>query len=116
MIGVSDRYRECFLYVDAEDRTAVLDTLARRFGVEPERRTLTLPGFELDVVGNDARTPGRPDTFVEWGTNVEVYATSAPDAEVVRFVSDLMTFLRSRGHRVVAACDFEDELPQSDLV
>jgi hypothetical protein len=53
---------------------------------------------------------------VEWGTNVEVYATSAPDAEVVRFVSDLMGFLRSRGHRVVAACDFEDELPQTDLV
>ena len=47
------------------------------------------------MVGNDARTPGRPDTFVEWGTNVEVYATSAPDAEVVRFVSDLMGFLRS---------------------
>jgi hypothetical protein len=56
MIGVSDRYRECFLYVDAEDRTAVLDALARRFAVESDRRTLTLPGVELDVVGNDART------------------------------------------------------------
>lgn len=115
MTGVSDRYRECFLYVDAQDRTAVLAALAQWLGVEPDRRTLSLPGFELDVVGNDTRTPDRPDTFVEWGTNVEVYATSTSDAEIVRFVTALMEFLRSRGHRVVAACDFEDELPQADL-
>ncbi len=34
---------------------------------------------------------------------------------MVTLVTELMTFLRSRGHRVVAACDFEDELPQTDL-
>lgn len=115
MTAVPDRYQECFLYVDAEDRAAVLDLLAGRFGAEPDRRTLTLPGVELDVTGTDAGTPGGPDTFVEWGTKVEVYRTSASDADMVTLVTELMTFLRSRGHRVVAACDFEDELPQTDF-
>lgn len=117
MTAVSDRYRECFLYVDADDRDDVLLALARRLGVEPDRRTLGLPGAEIDVTGTgtDGRTPGGPDTFVEWGTKVEVYRTNATDAELVRLVTDLMLFLRSLGHRVVAACDFEDELPQIDL-
>jgi hypothetical protein len=114
MTAVSDRYRECFLYVDA-DRDAVQSALARRFGVEPRRRTFTLPGVQIDIAGNDRRTPGGPDVFTEWGANVEVYADTMPDAEVVTFVTDLMVFLRSLGHRVVAACDFEDELPQTDF-
>lgn len=116
MTAVSDRYRECFLYVDAEDRHAVLDALAGRLGAVVDGRTLLRPNVEIDIVGNDTRRPGAPDTFVEWATKVEVYASTMPDAEVVAFVTDLMTFLRSRGHRVVAACDFEDELPQTDLV
>lgn len=115
MTDVPDRYQECFLHVDAEDRGAVLAALAHRSGVEPDRRTLVLPGIEIDVTGTGPRAAGRPDTFVEWGTVVEVYATSVPGEEVVRFVTDLMVFLRSLGHRVVAACDFEDELPQTDL-
>jgi hypothetical protein len=114
MTAVPDPYEECFLYVDAEDRAAVLAALAARFGVAPDGRTLVLTGVEIDVAGNDRRTPGAPDTFVEWGTNVEVYKTTAPDEEMVRFVTDLMLFLRSLGHRVVAACDFEDELPPPD--
>lgn len=115
MTAVSDQYSECFLYVDADDRGEVLTALARHFGVEPDRSTVRLTGAELDVTGTGARTPGGPDTFVEWGTKVEVYRTSAADAETVRLVTDLMLHLRSLGHRVVAACDFEDELPQTDL-
>lgn len=110
MTAVSDRYRECFLHVDAADRAPVLDALSARLGVAADRRTLVVPGFELDVVGGDRDGPG----FLGWGTTVEVYA-SAPGAEVVPFVAGLMEFLRSLGHRVVAACDFEDELPQTDL-
>lgn len=115
MTAVSDQYRECFLFVDADDREAVLNALASRYVVSPQRRTLVLPQVELDVVGGDKPTPGGPDEFVEWGTKVEVYAGAMPDAEVVQFVADLMMFFRSHGHRVVAACDFEDELPQTDF-
>ena len=115
MTVMSERYQECMLFVDADDRSAVLSDLATRYGVTPVRRRLVLPGAELDVVSSDKPTPGGPDTFIEWGTKVEFSATTMSDAEVVRFVSDLMVFFRSRGHRVVAACDFEDELPQLDF-
>jgi hypothetical protein len=111
MTGVSDRYRECFLYVDAADRHEVLAALARQLNVVPDRRTLIVPGFEVDVVGNDDDAP----SFLGWPTKVEVYGQGATGAETVSFVSELMEFLRSAGHRVVAACDFEDELPQTDL-
>ncbi|HST63628.1 MAG TPA: hypothetical protein VLM05_00445 [Mycobacteriales bacterium] len=109
---MSDRYRECFLHVDADDRHEVLAALSRRLGVVPDRRTLTVPGFEVDVVGNDDRDA---PSFLGWATKVEVYGQSATGPETVRFVTGLMEFLRSAGHRVVAVCDFEDELPQTDL-
>lgn len=111
MTGVSDRYRECFLYVDAGDRAEVLAALSRRLGAPPDLRTLAVPGFEIDVVGNDDDAP----SFLGWRTKVEVYTQAASGADVVRFVTELMELLRSAGHRVVAACDFEDELPQTDL-
>lgn len=111
MTGVSDRYRECFLYVDAGDRQEVLAGLSRQLGVTPDRRTLTVPGFELDVVGNNDDAP----SFLSWNTKVEVYGRGATDADTVRFVTGVMEFLRFTGHRVVAACDFEDDLPQTDL-
>ena len=112
MTAVSDRYRECFLHVDAADPAAVLTALAERFAVTPDRRSLALPGIELDVLGNGDTSAA---DFVGWPTKVDVYAAGATDAEVVTFVTDLMTVLRASGHRVVAACDFEDELPQTDL-
>lgn len=53
---------------------------------------------------------------MNWRTIVEVYANElTADDDVVRFLTDLMTYLRAAGYRVVAACDFEDELPQVDL-
>jgi hypothetical protein len=115
MSAVSDRYRECFLFVDANDRPAVVARLSERYGAEAVRQRLILVGVELDIVGGDKPTSGGQDDFTEWGTKVEVYATTMPDAEVVTFVTDLMVSLRSLGHRVVAACDFEDELPQTDF-
>jgi hypothetical protein len=66
-------------------------------------------------VKNGRRRPGRPDTFTDWPVLAEVEAGAATDAEVVSFVTGLMGFLRSAGYRVVAACDFENELPQVDL-
>lgn len=112
MTAVSDRYQECFLHVDAADPAAVLAALAARFAVTPDRRSLALPGIELDVLGKDDTTAA---DFLGWPTKVDVYAAGATDGEVVAFVADLMAFLRASGHRVVAACDFEDQLPQTDL-
>ena len=111
MTAVSDRYQDCFLFVDADDAAAVLVALSGHLGVPPDLRTLAVQGFEVEVVGNENPGP----SFLGWPTKVEVYAQGAEDADMVRFATELMGFLRSTGHRVVAACDFEDELPQTDL-
>jgi hypothetical protein len=39
----------------------------------------------------------------------------ATDAEVVALIVELMQLVRANGHRVVAECDFTDELPQQDM-
>ena len=113
---VSAPYRECFLYVDADGVDQVTAELAERLGPARRFHRFDLRGFEIDVVKNGLRLRDHSDDFIEWSTKVEVDAGTVADADVVRFVADLMGFLRSRGHRVVAACDFEDELPQTDLV
>lgn len=114
MTGTTAGYRECFLYVDATGVDEVTAELADHLGPPGPFRRFERDGFEIDVVKNGLRLRENPDDFIEWTTKVEVSAESAPDADVVRFVTALMGFLRSRGHRVVAACDFEDELPQTD--
>jgi hypothetical protein len=114
---VTEPYRECFLYVDGA-YSPVLDLVTQHFGVSERFGGLVLPGFEIDVEKNDRILKGDDAAdFVNWQTIVEVYAgEQTPDDQVVRFVTDLMTHFRSVGHRVVAACDFEDELPQDDFV
>jgi hypothetical protein len=112
----TDPYRECFLYVDADNAEHLLDQLAAHFDTAESLGTLRLPKFEIDVVKNALRIEGRTDDFVDWRTKVEVYADEhTADDEMVRFVTELMSYLRSAGYRVVAACDFEDELPQTDF-
>lgn len=111
----SPSHQECFLYVDAEGVEQVSAELAAQWGPAAPFDRFDLDGIEVVVVKNGLRLPDRPDTFVDWTTKLEVYAETVPDSEVVTFVAGLMVLLRMQGHRVVAACDFEDELPQTDL-
>jgi hypothetical protein len=114
-VTATPAYRECFLYVDAAGVEQVTSELADHLGPPAPFHAFTAGGINVDVTKNTRRLPGRPDDFVDWSTIVEVYANETPDAEMVTFVADLMIFIRSRGHRIVAACDFEDELPQTDF-
>ena len=114
----SERYEDCFIYVrGADDRAALCELLQRFLGATAELWTLTLTGFEIDIRKNKRRQPQPEDDFVNWPTMVEVYAdASTSDREMVDLTSRLMVFLRSSGFPNVAACDFEDELPQLDYV
>ena len=114
-MSTSPTHQECFLYVDAEGVEQVSAELATRLGPATPFDRFEAGGLEIVVVKNGLRLPGRPDTFIDWTAKVEVYTETTPDSDVVRFVAELMGFLREHGHRVVAACDFEDDLPQTDL-
>jgi hypothetical protein len=113
----TEQYSDCGLYVDVNGSAELLELLRRRFGAPTRFTTFTLPGFQLDVVRHKERTEGPDEDFLSWRAIAEVYADGGTsDEDMVRFVTDLMGYLRSTGHRVVADCDFEDELPQDDLV
>jgi hypothetical protein len=112
----TDQYANCGLYVDATDQDEIVDVLLRRWDVPTGFGTLLLPGFQISIVKHKERSTGPADDFLSWRAIVEVYASDkTSDDQMVAFVRDLMTYLRSLRYRVVAECDFEDELPQDDL-
>jgi hypothetical protein len=116
--GATASHRRCELYVDAAGDDAVLGLLRKLFRTDDRLGSFALDGLEVDVGRNDLPTEeADPDDFVNWRAVVEISAgAETTDDRMVAFVADLMTSLRAAGHRVVAACDFEDELPQTDLV
>lgn len=114
-MSITAPYRECFLYVDATGVPEITAELSGHLGPPERFDRFAVPGIELEVVKNSRRLLNRPDDFVDWNAIVEVHADTADDADVVAFISRLMMFLRAAGHRVVAACDFEDDLPQTDF-
>lgn len=61
---------------------------------------------------DESADPDARDAFLSLPFLAEVYfAPDTEHGERVARVSELMTHLRSRGPRVVAASDYEDELP-----
>lgn len=107
-------YEFCRLYIDrasAEEVSALLVTL---LGGAFVRRDLAAPPFDVTVEQNPDRAEVPTDDFITWPVTVEVEV--APDtrpAVVVDTLTRILQALRSRGARVVAACDYEDELPRA---
>ena len=107
-----EAYQECFLYVDAKDVKQVTAVLEGTLGKALPNDRFEVGGFEVDVSRNGLHRKDRPDTVENWRVVVEVEADGPSPFEVVRFVSDLMRYVRWRGHRVGAACDYTAELPR----
>ena len=81
---------------------------------------------------NKRRLDTGPDPeFVDWPTLIEMYPSTTQsagpddggrpddgarhsDVDLVPLITEVMDRLRRRGNRVVAACDFEDQLPGWD--
>lgn len=106
------RYGYCKIFVKYDESSAMLARLAAAFGVEPERRSLSLPGLVLDVRPNPDGDPAAGDDFVRWPVTVEADVDD-PDspAVVVPTVSQILTDLWGAYIPAVVSCDFEDELP-----
>lgn len=107
-----ETYQECFLHVDAKDIKQVTAVLEGTLGKALPNERFEVGGFEVDVSKNGFHRKDQPDTVENWPIIVEVEADGPAGPEVVRFVSDLMRYVRWRGHRVGAACDYAGELPR----
>jgi hypothetical protein len=117
MDGPAERRRDCALYVTGGDHAALRRALVDRFAGQGKHGLISLPGYTVSVILNTVRGRAERETddFATWRTILEI--TPSPlldDDAVLRIVTDLMIFLRSKGRRVVAVCDFEDDLPQQD--
>jgi hypothetical protein len=108
----TEPYEECFLYVDGKDVKQVTAVLAGLLSPALPSDRWEVDGFEVDVSRNGLRRADQPDTAEGWPVIVEVEAIGPADADVVAFVAGVMIYLRSRGHRVAAACDYADQLPR----
>ncbi|MFE5793250.1 hypothetical protein ACFQ8C_11845 [Streptomyces sp. NPDC056503] len=115
----SGPYAYVDVHVDVEDPETAVDRLRTVLGIEVPvtvRHDLVLGPLWVTGTPNDYRTWARADAHdaLRWPTvlEAEVSPGTAP-AEVVEAVATLLRTLWSLGYKAVAACDFEDELPDA---
>jgi hypothetical protein len=111
---------DCKLFVGAvaglETVEALLDAVSGMIGGTIYHRQVESGSLGVIVGDNDDADegvdPDDPDAFLALPFLVEIYfSPPTPHAERVAAVSELVTTLRTRGSTVVAACDYEGELP-----
>jgi hypothetical protein len=111
---------DCKLFVGAADGIGtvddVLDSITGLIDGTAFHRQVETHSLGVIVGDNDDADedvdPDDPDGFLALPFVVEIYFTPDTDhSKRVASVSNLITDLRSRGATVVAACDYEDELP-----
>ena len=110
------RRRDCSVYVSGDDREVLLLRLQERFGGTVQGSHLTLPDHRITVSRNSLRWRTEPETddFVSWRTVIEIDpGPLVDDSAVLRLVTEAVRLLRALGRRVVAVCDFDDELPDA---
>ena len=106
----------CVVYVDTSLKGEQLaQTIAEGLGGSCEHRCVSAGTVELDVDSNDdfdakARL-ARPEGFLHFRYRVEIDYPGAKSHEVRDLVSRLLTHLWVKEIPAVAACDFEEDLP-----
>ena len=110
MSGRGGRYEYCALFVDSDDRDHLMRIVADVLdGQASGRSDVSGQGLEVAILRNSLAATS--DDFLGWASKLEVEQAGAEDAMTVRLVRSLVTRLREAGLRVVAASDYEDELP-----
>jgi hypothetical protein len=112
---MTDRYGYCKVFVSAPDPPTVRRLLATLWSEPFDDDTAFVAGLVIEVRRNpDAVPDAVPDAdgFLHWPVLVEVEAGPLADrGTTVDTVAGILTTLWDSGHRAVAACDYEDELP-----
>ncbi|SRR6266496_571574 len=109
---------DCVIYGDVSlDSKELAGRIADAVGGSVDGSTVTMDVAELDIRRSDDFDPKRkadfPDGFLYFRHRIEVYAgDSEQSGALVDLVGKLLKFLWAAGWPAVAACDFEERLPE----
>lgn len=107
---------ECKIYVDANCAKGELATrIAELFSAHAEGTTIEMQCGEVDVQRNDefdetARLEF-PDGFLSFGLLVELYTDDPATPRCADAAARILEYLWAQDFPAVAACDYEDQLP-----
>lgn len=108
----------CQVYIDsALSRTELLAIIANILSAEIDGYSLEGESFEADLLLNDRYNEDlkkqRPDGFLHYRYLVEFFQTfSERNESNKKAIAGLLKVLWNKNIPAVAACDFEDELPE----
>ncbi|MEU7018978.1 hypothetical protein [Streptomyces sp. NPDC046385] len=104
-------YGNCRLFVRGTSQQFLADLIAVTLGAQADDHYTVRAGrMVFDTCPNpDA---GLADDFIGWPLTIEAEADEGGPS-LVEPVARLLTAAWDRGYDAVAACDFEDELPDS---
>ncbi|EDN67695.1 conserved hypothetical protein [Beggiatoa sp. PS] len=107
----------CKVYVNTKmSQEMLLDFIANNFNGYIELRTVYSPFFEADVFKNEDADPLKAifpdDGFLYYPYYLEIEPVdNIEQASYIAFIARLLSALWKMGAKAVAACDFEEELP-----
>ncbi|MEU4546871.1 hypothetical protein [Nonomuraea dietziae] len=105
-----DRYDYCGLYLRGASREAAIELTARATGATRDDCLLRVGTIEIEIRRNDNSTHDGAD-FPTWPIKMEIERGNATSRQVIETVSKILTHAWQAGHDAIAACDYEDELP-----
>ncbi|GAA4978942.1 hypothetical protein HD597_000600 [Nonomuraea thailandensis] len=104
------RYDYCGLYLRGAGQEAAIELTAHATGATRNGCLLRIDTIEIEIRRNDTFTHDGTD-FPTWPIKMEIERGNAPSHQVIETVSKILTCAWQAGHDAVAACDYEDELP-----
>ncbi|SDJ40190.1 hypothetical protein [Nonomuraea jiangxiensis] len=107
---MTDRYDYCGLYLRGAGQEAAIELTARATGATRDGCLLRVGTMEIEVRRND-HWPQDGADFPTWPIKMEIERGNATSRQVIETVSKILTRAWQAGLDAVAACDYEDELP-----
>ena len=108
MTGAAD-YRYCRIFLRGGSRPVLTELVAAVLATQPDdHHTVRHGRTEFEIRANP--DTGLADDFIGWPFTIEAESTE-PGPALVEAVSLVLRAAWTRGLDAVAACDFEDELP-----
>lgn len=103
-------YDYCKLYVESEQSFEGLkSTVSAALAAPLEGRTVEGRFMSVDCFANKAHGDG--DGFLYWPYYLEIeISDGSEEREFVKEIQNLIDYLRGEAMKIVASCDFEDEL------